>query len=136
MRLLLLPDVAELEAPRAYLTTTATRLMIDHVRRRKIEQAYLQATASIHADAYANSPEQCQEAIEALDAVVQLLEGLSDKARRAFLLSRLEGLPHAEIALQLGVSKSSVKQYIAGAMMHCYAVVHGEAGTKALAGSR
>jgi DNA-directed RNA polymerase specialized sigma24 family protein len=49
-----------------------------------------------------------------------LLDGLSAKARTAFLMSRLEGLAYKEIAARLGVSVASVEKYMAAAVRHCY----------------
>ena len=49
----------------------------------------------------------------------QLLDGLPPKVRSAFLWAQLDGLPYAEIAQRLGVSLSSVKQYMARALRHC-----------------
>lgn len=48
-----------------------------------------------------------------------MLDGLGPKIKQAFLLSQLEGLGYAEIALQLSVSVSSVKKYMAKATEHC-----------------
>lgn len=125
-RLLALPERWTIKEPRAYLVTTATRLIIDHTRREKVERAYLETHAALQADVYAASPEQYQEAIDTLLAISTMLEGLPGKVRQAFLLSRLEEIPQTEIAVQLGVSVSMVKQYMARAMMHCYAIVYGQ----------
>ncbi len=125
IRLLLLPDITALKTPRAYLTTTATHLMIDQARRRKLEQAYLDALTLIYSDNHAYSPEDYQEAIDILFTISKLLDGLPEKVKRAFLLSRLEDASHAEIAQQLGVSTRMVKQYIARVLVHCYMLLHG-----------
>lgn len=118
-----------LREPRAFLTTTATRLMIDAARRARIEQAYLAALAAVQPDeASAPSPAQVLEAVQALEAIALWLERLPDKPRRAFLMFRLDGLSQAEIAQRLGVSTSMVKQYVAQAMVHCYLAVHGQPG--------
>lgn len=127
-RILMLPDPTGLQQPRAFMVTTATRLIIDQARRRKLEQAYLDALEQLH-DAFpscADSPEQIMIAVEALDAIAVMLEGLASGPRQAFLLNRLEGLGHAEIATRLGVSASMVKQYIAAAAAHCYRVLYTE----------
>jgi RNA polymerase sigma factor (sigma-70 family) len=126
IRVLTLADPMQLQQPRAFLTTTATRLLIDEARRRKLEQAYLEALANM-ADAYedvAHTPEQILLAVEALNAIATMLEGLAVKPRRAFLMSRLDGAGHAEIAAELGVSVSMVKQYVATAIGHCYRVLY------------
>ncbi|MNF16531.1 putative RNA polymerase sigma factor FecI [compost metagenome] len=48
-----------------------------------------------------------------------MLHGLGHKVRRAFLMSQLEGASYADIAVQLGVTVSSVKKYMARATEHC-----------------
>lgn len=47
------------------------------------------------------------------------LEELPVKCRTALLLNRLDGLGHAAIAEQLGVSPSMVSKYIMSALLHC-----------------
>jgi len=118
-----LPDPHLLRQPRAFLATTARRLLIDEVRRREIERACLEALAHTRAhEASVPSPEEVLAVAQQLCALAVLLEGLPDKARAAFLLYRLDGLRQAEIAAELGVSVSRVKQYVAQAMLHCDAV--------------
>jgi RNA polymerase sigma factor (sigma-70 family) len=119
-------DLAALQTPRAYLTTTATRLMIDQARRQKVEQAYLETLALTHAEHYVISPEQQLEIIETLTLIAGMLESMADKPRQAFMLSRLENFTYPEISAVLGVSVSMVKQYIAKAMVHCHQIVYGE----------
>lgn len=65
------------------------------------------------------SAECRQIQLQTLQLLDQMLDTLSDKARRAFLLSQLEGLQYRDIALRLGVSVSAVKKYIAKATEHC-----------------
>mgnify|MGYP000864567211 CR=1 FL=1 len=117
-------DLAALQTPRAYLTTTATRLLIDQARRRKVEQAYLEALSLTEVDIHAVSPEQHLLTVETLTLITGMLESMPEKARQAFMLSRLENLTYPEIATILGVSSSMVKQYIARAMVHCHAIVY------------
>lgn len=115
-----LGNISSIQAPRAYLTTTATRLIIDLMRKRNIEQHYLEALYLSQTNDFVASPQQIKEAVEALNEIAALLEGLPEKVYRAFLMCRLDGLSYSEIANTLGVSTSMVKQYIARAMMHCY----------------
>ncbi len=112
-------QVEGLREPRAYLTTVARGLLIDHYRRRELERAWLEALAHTP-EAEAPSPEARHLVIEALLEVDRMLDGLTPRIRAAWLYSRLDGLPHAEIALRLGVSVSSVRQYLAEAARHCY----------------
>ncbi|WP_420994988.1 sigma-70 family RNA polymerase sigma factor [Cupriavidus sp. 30B13] len=106
--------------PRAWLTTIAHGLVVDHIRRRAVERACLEAIAALP-EACAPSPEARHLLIETLVQVDALLDGLNPRARSAFLLSRLEGLSYAEIAARLRVSLSSVEKYMATAIRHCLA---------------
>lgn len=105
--------------PRAFLTTIAHGLVVDFYRRRELEKAWLESLAHLP-EATAPSPEQQHLILEALMEVDRLLDGLSPKVRGAWLMSRLDGLGHAEIAAELGVSVSRVRQYLATAARHCY----------------
>lgn len=111
-------ELAELREPRAWLTTIAHGLAVDHVRRKTLERACLDAIAHLP-EPQAPSPEAQLMLVEALVRIDAMLDGLSPKARSAFLLSRLEGLGYNEIAQQLGVSLSSVEKYMATAIRHC-----------------
>lgn len=117
-------NAGAIKTPRAFLTTTATHLMIDLVRKRNIERKYLETLYQQQANSFIATPEQIKESIETLNEIAALLEGLPEKVYRAFLMCRLDGLSYAEIGKELGVSTSMVKQYIARAMMHCYQVAY------------
>ena len=108
----------QIQEPRAYLTTIAHGLMVNHYKRRAIEQAYLEALS--HLPEYTTpSPETLSIAIESLVNIDNMLDGLPQKVRLAFLLCQLEGLSHTEIAEKLSVSVSSVRKYITQALLHC-----------------
>lgn len=107
-----------LREPRHFLATVARRVMVDHLRRRSLEQAYLQALAN-EPELYQASPEERLVLLETLLQLDAMLDGLDHKVRQAFFLAQLDGLPYAEIARRLGVSVSSVTKYIARATEQC-----------------
>lgn len=111
--------LADIREPRAFLTTLAQRVMVSHFRRREVERAYLDALAQ-SPEELAPSPEERAIVLETLFEIDRLLDSLPPKVRTAFLWAQLDGLPYAEIAERLGVSLSSVKQYMARAIRHCY----------------
>lgn len=113
--------INELHEPRAYLSTVAHGLLVNHLRRRDLERAYLEALA-LQPAATAPSPEQRALLLETLCEIDALLNGLPAKVRQAFLLSQLEGMRYAEIAERLGVSLSMVKKYMLRAMTHCMGI--------------
>ncbi|HNR11607.1 MAG TPA: sigma-70 family RNA polymerase sigma factor [Nitrosomonas europaea] len=121
VKIMLKPVHGGLHTPRAYLTTIAHGLVVDHIRRKELEYAYLEIITSLP-EPKIPSPETRLILLETLIRIDILLTGLNPKARSAFLMSRLDGLSHAEIAVCLGTSVSSVEKYIATALHHCYRV--------------
>lgn len=107
---------------RALLTTIARGLMVDHIRRSTLEAAYLEALALLP-EAQAPSPEARLLLLETLIELDRMLDGVPPKARRAFLLSQLDGLTYAEIADQEGISVSSVQKYMIRCYTACYRVM-------------
>ncbi|MNR12711.1 putative RNA polymerase sigma factor FecI [compost metagenome] len=113
--------VADLQEPRAYLLTVGKRLLSNFYQRRSLEQAYLNALASLPEE-YVPSPEQRWLLLETLQALDELLDGLPRAVRRAFLWSQLEGLTYQQIAERLKVSERTIKRYMAQAYEHCLMV--------------
>jgi RNA polymerase sigma-70 factor (ECF subfamily) len=113
--------IAELQEPRAYLLTVGKRLLSNFYQRRSLEQAYLNALASLPEDCVP-SPEQRWILLETLQALDELLDGLPTAVRRAFLWSQLEGLTYQQIAERLKVSDRTIKRYMAQAYEHCLLV--------------
>jgi RNA polymerase sigma factor (sigma-70 family) len=110
--------------PRAFLVTTANRLMADRARRKLIEDAYLQelALAAAHQAGHP-SPEQILETVQALTQIEAVLDGLANKPRQAFLLHYLDGETQQQIANQLGVSERMVRKYLVQALTHCHVLL-------------
>ncbi|MFJ4375823.1 sigma-70 family RNA polymerase sigma factor [Pseudomonas japonica] len=119
LRVLALPDPSAIREPRALLTTIARRLMYEGWRRQDLERAYRetlsQAPQLVHP-----SPEERLVLIETLLEVDRLLNGLSAKAKAAFLYHQLDGMTYAQIGERLQVSVSRVQQYMADAFKRCY----------------
>ena len=114
-------ELLGIKEPRAYLTSIAKNLLIDQVRRKRIEQAYLDGLSQMEymLDAVA-SPEDQMQIIQALDQLCKALEDVSAKAQQAFILHYLEGYTHKETAEQLGVSTKMIQKYLASCLIRCY----------------
>jgi RNA polymerase sigma factor (sigma-70 family) len=119
VRLLAKDETPVMEQPRAFLTTVAKRVLANHWRREQLEQAYLDALAQAP-EAYAISPEERAMLLETIVEIDRLLDGLPAVVKRTFLLTQLDGLHHAEVAEQLGISVTTVKRYLAKAAQHCF----------------
>ena len=107
-----------LREPRAYLATVARRLLINHLRRRALEQSYLDALAVLP-EMQAPSPEQQLVILQALQQIDAMLDGLPPKVRTVFILSQIDGLTYAAIAEEMKIGLRSVKRYMAQAMTEC-----------------
>jgi len=119
LRLLVRGQPVSAHAPRALLVRIARGLVIDHWRRDALERAYLEALAQLP-EASHPSPEVRHEALECLERIARLLDGLKPAVREAFLLYQLGDLSHAQVAQTLGVSSRTVERHVASALMHCY----------------
>ncbi|CUJ35518.1 MULTISPECIES: sigma-70 family RNA polymerase sigma factor [Achromobacter] len=113
--------VMAMREPRAYLRTIAHGLVVDHWRRRDLEQAWLEALAA-QPEAWAPSPELRLELLEALIQIDRMLDTLKPLARKAFLLAQLEGLSCPKIAARLGVSLATAERYVAQGLRACLAL--------------
>lgn len=118
-RVLTARDSLYITEAKVLLATIARGLVVDHYRRRALETSFLEALAALP-EAHAPSPEARLLVFETLVQVDTLLDGLPAKVRRAFLLSQLDGLTYADIAVELKVSVSSVQQYMTRAYTACY----------------
>lgn len=107
--------------PRAWLTTIARGLMIDHWCRQDLERAWLETLAA-RPEPLAPSAEHQTLVLEALEQVDRLLSRMPERMRRAFVLSQIQGLTYAEIATQIGVSERMIKKYMVQAMLRCIAL--------------
>lgn len=105
---------------RPLLRTIAHGLLVDHYRRVGLEQAYLEYLSRLPAPQQP-SPELRATLVQQVLALDRALAQLPDKVRRAFVLAQIDGLPYADIARRLGVSLSSVQQYMTRAWTACYA---------------
>jgi len=119
VRVLLRPQaVTGLREPRAYLTTVARGLVVDHWRRRSLEQAYLETLASLPVSE-APSPDEHVAVLQILDELDRLFGALAPRVREAFVLAQFGGLDYAEVAARLGITERTVKRYMAQGFECC-----------------
>jgi RNA polymerase sigma-70 factor (ECF subfamily) len=113
----------ELENPRGFLFRTATNLALDRTRQqtrlarlhRHLELQTRTAQGQPGSPGR-TSPEADLQARERIQQVAEVVRKLPYKCGRAFILHRFEGRTHAEIARELGVSRSMVEKYLSRAL--------------------
>lgn len=109
------------QEPRPFLSTIAKRLIIDRHRRAVFEQAYLEELAA-QGQLETAGPEDRLLAVDLLMRVDALLDGVSPKARMAFLHCQVDGLTQEACGMQLGVSAARVRQYLATVILHLHSL--------------
>jgi RNA polymerase sigma-70 factor (ECF subfamily) len=123
LRLLKLPNEAVVQKPEAYVYRIASNLVNQFIRRElqgsvdfdSIEFDDLTETVGDDAPApdevYDNQAREKQLAI--------IVRQLPPMQRAVFVLARYEGLAHADIATQLGISPHTVKKHMLRAITRC-----------------
>lgn len=120
LHLLQHPAPGEIANPAAYLYRTASNLAIDNIRRENTRLRYTEAEADPETLSSAMpGPEAEFDHASRLDRFTAVLEELPELCRHAFILNKLDGLTHSEIADHLGLSKKTVQRYILKALEHC-----------------
>lgn len=109
------------EEPRALITHIAKGLLVDHWRRRAVQQAYLDAIAHLP-EPQVPPPETGLIIVQTLVAIDAMLQRLPAATRDMFLLAQLDGLTLQEIAEQTGKPVITVRRHLRKALMACMAV--------------
>ncbi|CAB3855026.1 sigma-70 family RNA polymerase sigma factor [Achromobacter animicus] len=106
------------EEPRALITHIAKGLLVDHWRRRAVQQAYLDAIAHLP-EPQVPSPETGLMIVQTLVAIDAMLQRLPAATREMFLLAQLDGLTLQEISQQTGKPVITVRRHLRKALMAC-----------------
>ncbi len=123
-------NAEELEHARAYLFQTASNLALNRIRKQRHQEAYkrsVEDTVNPEREGMIASPERAAVARQQLQQIESALNGLPSKCRRAFLLHRIRHLSYQQIAVELGVSVSTVEKYMIRALEQCRKKVRWEA---------
>lgn len=97
------------EKARSFLFTVANNQMLNELSKKKTALDYRQYIPKSHT---IESPEYVMEEKEYMDKLKNALENLTEEQRVTFLLNRIEGKKHKEIAEMLGISRKAVEKRI------------------------
>jgi len=112
--------------PAAFLVRTATNLAVDERRRRLRRES--PSTAVEMMEVADEQPMQTERlaARERLENVLAGLDTLGARTREIFLMHRIGGLKHRDIAVRLGITVSAVEKHVAKASLFLLSWTDGE----------
>jgi len=103
----------QVHQPRQFLFTTARRLAIDELRRRRRRPVDHLSISGLNATLSPSPPiDTIVAAREELLRFEEALRTLPPGCRQVFILSKIEHLSHREIAERLGIARSTVEKQI------------------------
>ena len=108
------PDPLGLRSPRAFLFHVATNLARDQLRRRVRSDRVMGDLA--YDEAMATATDVVVAAREEVAQVSAALAELPPRPRQILLMSRIEGLSHAEIGSRLGIATKTVENHVGRAL--------------------
>ncbi len=98
---------------KSYLFTVGNNLMLNEASHQKVVLKY----QKLKPKSYTNeTPQFILEGNEYMDKLQKAISNLSEAQRTAFLLNRIEGKKHREIADMLNISTKAVEKRIYGAL--------------------
>lgn len=104
---------------RAYLYSIARNLLLNHRKqeaRRRTDPVAPDALLDIAADQ--PSPEEAVDSRLQLQRIYVLVQELPPRTQQIFVLNRIDGLTHAQVARRLALSESAVQKHLALAIAH------------------
>lgn len=107
-----------IERLEAYLFQAANNLIRDRARRQQVRRVAAAEAEDAGRPLAPHSPEQVLIDRETLAQVRNALTDLPERTRHVFLLYRVDGLRHQDIADALGMSVSAVEKDVRRAMAH------------------
>lgn len=112
------PVAGEIRHPGAYLARMVVNAVSSCMRRSGRRDRLQQEIAQIMAGEPTLSSERILAGRQAVEAVREQLASLPERTRGIFLMRRVEGRSHTEIAALLGVSEQTVHYHMRRAISH------------------
>jgi len=113
---------------KAFLWRTAHNIAISDIRSKRLATKYHAETKNLYGqeEEYPLTPERILEGKEQIGLAVQTLRQMPEQRRRAFILTRIEGLSHTKASEKLGISRPAVSKHVARATSDLYTALHNE----------
>jgi RNA polymerase sigma factor (sigma-70 family) len=114
------PEKGQIENHRAFIFRIAANLVADYERKSRVRERFI-GVEEVEIDTFPQAdnfqPEQLLSAQERLGLMARTVEGLPPRCREVFILRRVEGLSHAQIAKRLEISPRMVEKHLHKALV-------------------
>jgi RNA polymerase sigma factor (sigma-70 family) len=104
---------------RALLFEVARNLLIDRHRQAQIRRHESDEVLRDHSGPAAAEPEAVYAGNQRVVLLVAAIEALPPRCRKAFVLHKIDGLSHAEVAREMGVTLNMVERHVMLAVAAC-----------------
>lgn len=125
-----------IDQPKAFLFTIAKNLALNELNRKSRQSTqYIEECMPNVIEPHGESLESEHNAELSLGVYCEAVAALPEKCRKVYLLRKVHGLPHKEIAKQMNISLSSVEKYLKMGIVSCRAAMKEDSKTDAKAAS-
>ncbi|SJZ84238.1 RNA polymerase sigma-70 factor, ECF subfamily [Chitinophaga eiseniae] len=114
-----------------YIFIISRNRIINELRRLKTEKKYLQQLFSEETESL-RSPESEYVLKETRSLVLHAIDHLPPRQREVYQLNQLQGLRLGEVAVQLGLSRNTVRNHLSRAIQSVREYLHGHADEQTL----
>lgn len=113
-----------IEQPKAYLFRVAKNIALTRLTRKSVQITDYIADLAVPDVMYSETSAADEaEADESLGIYCEAVAALPEKCRQVFLLRKVHGLTHREIAERMSLSISSVEKYLLRGVLACQAFI-------------
>lgn len=115
---------SEVEHPKTLLFTIAKNIALNELRRKSRRVTdYIEESQSPPDEAQGASTEEEVVALERLEQYCAAVDDLPEQCRRVYLMRKVHGLAHKDIAQRLNITVRTVERHLAKGMLKCQAYI-------------
>jgi len=117
----------EIRSPKAYLFQSARNVSLKHLNKASYKLTDVMGDILPESDLLTSRElEEEFESSESFELFCRAIRDLPVKCRRAFVLARVYGYSHKEVAVHMDISLKSVERHLARAMRRCISFMEAE----------
>lgn len=116
------PPATPVRVPLALLRRISHDLAVDRCRSEDAYRARVEGAAALH-DSHSDAPDAARvlDAQRELRWLEEAIAALPPRCQTVFVMHKIHGMPHAEVALRLGISRKAVEKHLHAGMAACRA---------------